>query len=164
MTWRVPTNSAPKRRRDWRPGFLSHFAASGNVMLSAKAAGIDRNLPYLERRKNPRFAEAWEQAEEDSIQLLEAEARRRAMASSDTLMIFLLKARRPRVYREHQRVELTGLADSSLIPGPLAHLTDQQLALARKAIDDLVENVEREAAAGKADAERDVSGEGTRQG
>src|SRR5437899_1659707 len=105
MTWRVPTNSAPKKRRDWRPGFLANFASTGNVMLSAKAAGIDRNLPYVERRKNPKFAELWDQAEEDSIQLLEAEARRRAMATSDVLMIFLLKARRPQVYRD--RIDLS---------------------------------------------------------
>ena len=34
------------------------------------------------------------------MELLEAEARRRAMSVSDTLLIFLLKAHKPGMYRE----------------------------------------------------------------
>ena len=104
----TPTNPTPKRRRDWRPAFLASFAATGNVLLSARGAGIDRSVPYDERRRNPSFAAAWQRAEEDAIQLLEAEARRRAMHASDVLLMFLLKSRRPAIYRDHARLELTG--------------------------------------------------------
>ena len=103
----TPTNPTPKRRRDWRPAFLASFAATGNVLLSARGAGIDRSVPYDERRRNPSFAAAWQRAEEDAIQLLEAEARRRAMHASDVLLMFLLKSRRPAIYRDHARLELT---------------------------------------------------------
>jgi hypothetical protein len=140
MTWRVPTDSAPKRRREWRPAFLAAFASTGNVLLSAKAAGIDRNLPYLERRKNPTFAAAWEQAEEDSVQLLEAEARRRAMSVSDTLLIFLLKSRRPAVYRDNARVELTGAAGGPIQTHQvLAGMDDHERTALRKLIDEVLE-------------------------
>ena len=44
--------------------------------------------------------------------VLEAEAYRRAMAGSDRLMAFLLKARRPQVYRERVDVRHGGEADA----------------------------------------------------
>jgi hypothetical protein len=42
----------------------------------------------------------WDAARESGTDLLEDCARRRAIERSDTLLIFLLKARRPHVYRE----------------------------------------------------------------
>jgi hypothetical protein len=136
----IPTNPTPKRRRDWRPAFLAAFASTGNVLLSAKAAGIDRSVPYDERKRNVRFAAAWEQAEEDSIQLLEAEARRRAMSVSDTLLIFLLKSRRPAVYRDNARVELTGAAGGPIqTQQVLAGMDDHERAALRRLIDEVLE-------------------------
>jgi len=90
------------------PRFLEAYRASGNVRLSASAAGIDRDTTYKRRQRDPRFAADWAAAEEDATEMLEAEARRRAMAVSDTLLIFLLKARKPAMYRESSRLELTG--------------------------------------------------------
>jgi hypothetical protein len=133
----IPTNPTPKRRRDWRPAFLASFAATGNVLLSAKGAGIDRSVPYDERKRNPRFAAAWEQAEEDAIQLLEAEARRRAMSASDVLLMFLLKARRPAVYRDNARLELTGAAGGPIqTQAVLAGMDDHEKAALRRLIDE----------------------------
>ena len=100
------TKVTAKERRDWRPGFLTTFRQTGNVLLSCHAAGISRKTAYQTRQRNPAFAAEWAAAEEDATEALEAEARRRAMSTSDTLLIFLLKARRPAVYRENARVEL----------------------------------------------------------
>ena len=102
--------SAPekRRKRDWAPRFLEIFRQTGNVRLSADGAGIDRDTAYRRRQRDRRFAEAWAQTEQDAIDVLEAEARRRALTTSDTLLIFLLKAHRPDRYREPSRVELTG--------------------------------------------------------
>lgn len=136
----IPTHPTPKRRRDWRPAFLAAFAATGNVLLSAKGAGIDRSVPYDERRRNPRFAAAWEQAEEDAVQLLEAEARRRAMQTSDVLLMFLLKSRRPAIYRDHARVELTGAAGGPIqTQAVLAGLDDHEKAALRRLLDEALE-------------------------
>jgi len=100
-------NSAPKRRRkpDWAPRFLEVFRATCNVRLSADAAGIDRDTAYWRRQRDPTFAARWAQAEQDAIDVLEAEARRRALSVSDTLLIFLLKAHRPALYRERYQRE-----------------------------------------------------------
>jgi hypothetical protein len=69
---------------------------------------VSRSHVYETRQKDPKFAEAWDQAREDAADSLEAEAVRRARAGSDTLLIFLLKAVRPEKYRETTRHEVSG--------------------------------------------------------
>ena len=100
--------SAPARRRTpgWRPRFLEVIRATGNVRLAADAAGVDRSTPYVRARRDAAFAAAWAQAEQDALDVLEAEARRRALASSDALLMFLLRAHRPERYREALDVHL----------------------------------------------------------
>lgn len=92
----------------WAQTFLDLFATSGNVMLSARGAGVNRTTPYLLRTKNEAFAAAWEEADEAATQTLEAEAWKRARSGSDRLLLFLLQARRPQTYRTNARVELAG--------------------------------------------------------
>jgi hypothetical protein len=100
-------DAAPQRtrRRDWSARFLEVLRSTCNVRLSADAAGIDRDTAYRRRGRDPRFAARWAQAEQDGIDVLEAEARRRALSVSDTLLIFLLKAPRPERYRESIRID-----------------------------------------------------------
>ena len=95
-----PIRTPRNRRPDWKPRFLELIAATGNVHLAAAAVGIDRSTPYQRAARDPAFATAWAQAREDAIDTLEAEARRRALASSDPLLMFLLRALRPEVYRD----------------------------------------------------------------
>jgi hypothetical protein len=97
---------ARNRRPDWAPRFIESFRATGNVRLSASSAGIDRDTAYKRRGRDPRFAAAWAQAREDAIDVLEAEARRRALSVSDALLMFLLRAHRPALYRERVDVRL----------------------------------------------------------
>lgn len=103
--------------------FLEKLTQTANVTASAQASGFDRRTAYDMRSVDPDFAAAWDDALEQSIDTLEAEARRRAMDGvqepvvsmgriveviddagnkaplyvrkySDTLMITLLKAHR----------------------------------------------------------------------
>lgn len=90
----------------WMPKFLAALAESCNVTYSATVAGTTRKTAYAYRGSDPEFAAAWEDAEAQGVEALEMAARRRAMDTSDTLAIFLLKAHRPEKYRE--RVEHTG--------------------------------------------------------
>ena len=130
------TEVTPKRRRNWRPAFLDAFRATGIVRLACHAAGISRQSAYRERGRNPRFAAAWATAEEEATEGLEAEARRRALATSDTLLIFLLKARRPDVYRERANLELTGRDGGPIqTQAVLDGLDDHERAALRRAID-----------------------------
>ena len=106
------TDVTPEKRRDWRPTFLSVFRQTGIVLLACRAAGISRTQAYRERQRNARFAADWADAETDATETLEAEARRRALTTSDTLLIFLLKARRPDVYRENIRIDVRREAEA----------------------------------------------------
>src|SRR5450631_1240228 len=98
----TPTGS---RRPSWVPRFLEVFGATGNVRLSAMAAGVSRDAAYKRAQADSNFARDWLQAREDAVDMLEAEARRRAMNSSDSLLIFLLKSLRPETFRD--RVDIT---------------------------------------------------------
>lgn len=93
----------------WRETFLDLFTKTGNVMLSAKGAGVGRRTVYEHRERDPEFAAAWKEAEQNAVEVLEAEARRRAMSTSDVLLIFLLKAHAPEKYRDRLdlRLDLT---------------------------------------------------------
>jgi hypothetical protein len=102
----------PRRERparpDWALRFLEVFAATGNVRLAAGAAGVSRDAPYKRAQTSPPFAERWARAREDAIDTLDAEARRRALTGSDTLLMFLLRAHRPGLYRETLRIDIRG--------------------------------------------------------
>ena len=108
MPYADRTTGTTLPKPEWVDRFLEVFRDTCNVRLSCHAAGIDRCAVYHYRAADPEFREAWDQAEDDAIDLLEAEARKRARASSDVLMIFLLKAHRPHKYREISKHEHSG--------------------------------------------------------
>lgn len=119
----------------WARTFLDLFATSGNVMLSARGAGVDRTTPYLMRKNDPTFAAAWEEADEAATQTLEAEAWKRARGGSDRLLLFLLQARRPQTYRTNARVELAGDGGGPIQMVVPEGLNDHERAALRQAID-----------------------------
>lgn len=93
----------PKKKRsagEWRPVFLATLRNSGNVRAACEKAGIARKTAYDHKDRSPEFAAQWDEAIQEACDILEAAAFRRATASSDTLLIFLLKANRPAKYRE----------------------------------------------------------------
>jgi hypothetical protein len=92
---------------------------------------MDRSYVYQVRKVDNEFFAAWDRAEQEAVDLLEAAAWQRATKGceepvymkdengkiklvtkiprySDTLLIFLLKAGRPAKYRETIRSELSG--------------------------------------------------------
>jgi hypothetical protein len=104
--------------------FLDLLAKGHTVGWCAHKAGVHRRYLYEVREKDPVFAAAWAEAWEAGGEALEEEARRRAFSGvrkpvyyqgrvvghirefSDLLVIFLLKGRKPEVYRES--LEVTG--------------------------------------------------------
>lgn len=116
---------ARRREPDWGPRFLETLRATCNVRLSATSAGIDRDTAYKRRGRDPHFAAAWAAAEADAVDVLEGEARRRALASSDTLMMFLLRAHRPECYRETIRLDLR--REAELIAADLGGVSAEEL-------------------------------------
>lgn len=113
--------------------FLESLRDCGNVALAARFCHIGRRTVYAWRKEDTDFAKAWDEAMEDAVELMEAEARRRALNGvdepvyqggrlvgqtrrySDTLLIFLLKGARPERYRDRWQGELTG-PDGGAIP------------------------------------------------
>lgn len=118
-------NGAPQVQKR-RETFLAEYARSGNISHSARHAGVDRGTHY-KWLADPAYAEAFKLADADAGDALEAEARRRAVEGvdepvgwykgkaggvvrrySDTLLIFMLKGRKPDVYGDKHQIEHTG--------------------------------------------------------
>lgn len=100
--------SAKKALRDWQTPFLRVLKGTGNVSYAAQKAHIQPSTAYRAYKRSRTFAAFWEEAISISTGILEEVARRRAIKTSDTLLIFLLKARKPEMYRETVRQEITG--------------------------------------------------------
>ena len=120
------------RRPDWVPRFLEVIRATGNVRLAADSAGIDRSTPYVRARRDERFAAAWAEAQQDATDILEAEARRRALSTSDGLLMFPLRAHRPERYRDAVDVRLDIRRDAERIAAKLGMPVDEVLAAAER--------------------------------
>jgi hypothetical protein len=102
------------------------------VLASCRHAGASARTIYRHRAKDGKFAAAWERALEDAADVLELEARRRAVRGterpvyqggklvghvteySDTLLMFLLRAARPGKYGPPARQG----ADPTMPPAP----------------------------------------------
>ena len=88
----------------WEKAYLIALAQTSNVTLSAQMAGIARATVRERYDTSPEFRKACDDAINQGVDILEAEARRRAMSGSDLLLIFLLKAHRPDKYRDNYHV------------------------------------------------------------
>jgi len=55
-------NDQPAPRREWMRVFLSTLADIGKVTTAAETAGVAPAVAYYYRRRDPRFAAAWEAA------------------------------------------------------------------------------------------------------
>ena len=126
-TRRPPVKLTPKLQAE----FLQSLAQTGNVTLSAHKINMSRKHMYeyykaVDKDGNflhPAFRDAWDDAIEVSIDILEAEARRRAEEGidkpvgffqgvsqttvkeySDSLLMFLLRALRSKKYMDRREV------------------------------------------------------------
>ena len=112
----------------WRDAFIERLKATGNVTLAATGAGVTRQNAYQTRNRNKTFRRRWDDALDQAVDLLDGEARRRATGIkrdiyyagkvvgeenvySDSLLMFLLKAHRPQLYRDNVKVEHSGGMD-----------------------------------------------------
>lgn len=129
----------------WQDIFLATLAEMPNIRRACQRAGISRGHAYLTRDQDPEFAKRWRSALKDSLELLEEEAWRRAQLGtakpvfqqgelvghvqefSDTLMIFLLKAHKPKKYREVKQ-----LMHSSPTGGPVEMTVEDMEAVRKK--------------------------------
>ena len=122
--------------------FLAEFSRCGNILRAAKSVKVGRRTVYNWLAADEQFGQRYEEALEDALDELEEEARRRAVDGvdrpvyqggkkvgsireySDTLLIMLLKAKRPETFRE--RHEHTAKGGAPLYPSP-QRMTDAQI-------------------------------------
>lgn len=115
-----------KPAKNWKEIFIQELTRIPNVAAAARKAKMGRQATYQARYNDPDFAAAWNEALEAAIENAEGELYRRAVHGtlepiyhsgekvgsvrrySDTLLIFLLKAHKPDMYRETVRNELSG--------------------------------------------------------
>lgn len=97
---RTPVKSIAQKR------FLATYRNCANIRASCDAVGIARNTFYKWRDEEPEFAAQLDDLGEDATESLEQIGWERAKDSSDTLLIFFLKARRPEIYRDRHLVEV----------------------------------------------------------
>ncbi len=111
-----------------KKAFLEAFEDTGNITTAARTTNVARRTIYNWKADDPEFAASFSEAEITATEIMEEAARDRAVNGvttetpiydkhgdlkhtlvetkySDTLLIFLLKARNPAKYRE--RVDLT---------------------------------------------------------
>lgn len=98
--------------------FFAVIATGRPVGVACKAAGYSRRSVYEYQKEDKDFARCWQEADDEAVELMEAEADRRAMKGtlepvfyqgekcgsvrkfSDGLLMFRLKGKRPHIYRE----------------------------------------------------------------
>jgi hypothetical protein len=118
------TKLTPKKQRQ----FLARIADGWSITDGAKAVGVRRETIYAHKAADPAFAAALTAAVDAGTDVLEDAARQRAVDGvvhetpiyhqgkpvgkvvetkySDSLLIFLLKARRPEKYRDQVDVHV----------------------------------------------------------
>ena len=126
---RKPAKAKNKHSRDRvsrKKRFLTVFAQTGVIQHAVRQLGISRSAVQKWRREDPQFAEDFEHAIDDSNERMEREVIRRAVKGtlkpifhhgvrcghireySDGLLMFMLRARKPHVYRDNATVEHAG--------------------------------------------------------
>ena len=130
--------------------FLESFEQTANITMSCKAVNVPRRTIYNWLTDDPEFKKNFGLSSSIGLGVLEDEAVRRAVQGvnkpvyqsgrkvgyvqeySDTLMIFLLKARDPEKYRERFSGELSAPGGKPLIPSgqrDLSMLSEEELRL-----------------------------------
>lgn len=134
----------PEELTGWKAAFIAALRDTPNIAAAARAAGMNRQYVYEARKADPIFAVAWDDALEEAVDAVEAEAFRRATQGtrrgvyykgsrvgsyrefSDGLAMFILKAHRGSKYRDKVSTEHSGevkvLVEYESSDPPYAHL------------------------------------------
>lgn len=100
----VDSEKTKARKAKW----LEQYAILGHANAASKAIGCNECTPYSWRHKDHEFRKAWDALESETTKTLEETLFQRALDGDTTAAIFMLKARRPSVYRESLNVKHGG--------------------------------------------------------
>ena len=85
--WRIGGPMTPPQRSSAKALFLAVFAKEANVTLAAEKAGIAPKTAYEWRKKDAKFADAWEEAVKASNDVLRGEMWRRAVHGVESYVV-----------------------------------------------------------------------------
>lgn len=103
-----PDSSKGKFDAACKERWLAAYQSHGTASAACEVVGINRSTAYEHRKRDAEFAKAWDALESETTKLLEETLYERALAGDTTAAIFMLKARRPAVYRESLNVKHGG--------------------------------------------------------
>lgn len=112
--------------------FLEIYRDAGTMREAAERAGVNTSTPYAWIQADAEFREALEIARQDAGEALIREARKRAMKSSDNLLMFLIKKFDPS-YRDNPKF-ITNIAPVVNVSSELKKLNTAELATIREAV------------------------------
>lgn len=109
----MPKRSVEVRKR--QALFLDGFTKTGTVLGACRRVGLSRETVRLWRKNDEAFEQLYQDADLDITETLETKAMSMAMEGDTTMVIFLLNARRPDVYRPRMKVEHAGEVKQRLV-------------------------------------------------
>ena len=71
--------------------FIAALTVHGTVYHAAQAAGISRQTAYRWQREDPEFADAWEEAHENAVDVVESTIYQQAVGGNTLAAIFYLR-------------------------------------------------------------------------
>src|ERR1044071_1106286 len=93
-------------KRDTRKKkFIAALTAQGTVFHAAQAAGISRQTAYRWHREDPDFADQWDEAHENAVDVIESVIYQKALSGDVIAAIFYLKAQRPK-FRDRVSIDI----------------------------------------------------------
>src|SRR4051812_42249550 len=72
----------------WKTAFLAALSNTAIVRAACRSAGVSWKTAYVHRRTDAAFAVEWDEALEEAADVLEAEARRRAVHGAEKVVIY----------------------------------------------------------------------------
>jgi hypothetical protein len=116
-------------KRDTRKKkFIAALTIHGTVYHAAQAAGVSRQTAYRWQREDPEFADQWDEARENAVDVVESTVYQQAVGGNTLAAIFYLKAHRP-IYRDRLNIDIEQV--KSEIEEKMAQLRDNPDLLSR---------------------------------
>lgn len=98
----LPTRDKRDRQKK---KFIETLTEQGTVLHAAKVAGISRWTAYRWREDDLVFAEQWDEALENAVDVVGDSLYQKAVSGDTICMIFYLKAHRP-IYRDRLNIDI----------------------------------------------------------
>ncbi len=119
-----PTPLCAVVRHRKKRAYLAAYAATGVKTFAARFAQVNYSTSKRWYLKDAAFALASDECNDEATDALVVEARKRAFDGSDLLLIFLLKAHRPDVYRDRYDVRNMNVNANADMDGLRASMQD----------------------------------------